>query len=121
MKNLGLKLEYKGSNDHKVSFSHEIPYVFMIDGDEYSMKISGLDELSIRRRKEKLWDMVYCVFTDKTHTILRKFLNENSDYMESKEELIPEFECNGISLDTRIINNDEIKQEIVDYCELMIK
>ncbi len=117
MEELDIALEYKGDNDMKLSFSCEIPYEFASNNYNYSLMVSKLDELSIRRKKQNCsMGTIYCICTDKTNKILKNYLNENSMYVESDEELNEEAKLHGISYDIRVIKSDKIKQDIISYC-----
>jgi len=121
IKELGIELEYKGDSGTRYSFTREIPYKFETDEYNYSLVVSNLDELRIDRNKQNCSnDRIYCIFTDKTNKILKKYLDENSDYIEYKEELNEEAELYGISYDIQVIKSDKIKQDIIDYCDKII-
>lgn len=118
LKELGIELQYKGNNDSKISFSREIDYKFIDNDVEFRIRISRWDEMSIRinNLKTNERERLYFVFTDKTNEILRKFMNENSTYVESEDKPIEEELLHGITQNEYVINNDEVRSDIVNTC-----
>jgi hypothetical protein len=119
LKDIGITLHYKGSGGSRLSFYRETEYTFSNSGITYQLIVSRLDELKITYwSQNSIRHTIYCIFTDKKHMILMILLRENSyEKIDPNDCKCGSCESCEYSVECRIIDNEIIKSQVVDFVD----